>query len=484
MERHATILLASVLLACGSGAAEPTPEEPAPPAPPVVPLTLPELELVGRCVALDPSETLVGVGTEGDAWIGSTDGRFRVVPAEGDERIVDLAMSPSLVRPWSGHAAAFAVGTRLFVRDGEGPLTEIGWPRELGAIVDLCGDPRRDGAFVVAEGAGDEPAGLYRRAGGEWWRWTPPSGSFGAGMALADVAGACTADDDRAWLRSTSGLFSLREDAIRTYGRVDAVSIDRGVGVASLSAGKLLFLRGDDWKETRFAAGSVDAMAGSAGHLWVRVGERLHHYADGEFSLAALELPGSIEAFVPDAAGGLWITSGDQLCRRAPPDAWRVSGVRPFERHVDPELTIAVADASSITIELDARVVHEGEGPATFLLGAPGWHRVDVRVGSSARRFDVLRVDTHAPTWETDVRPIAEAHCGGSACHGATRDDVTRPALADYESWVELADAIRHRVGVVADMPPVANRDGWTASEVTTVVAWIAAGMEERDASE
>jgi hypothetical protein len=133
-------------------------------------------------------------------------------------------------------------------------------------------------------------------------------------------------------------------------------------------------------------------------------------------------------------------------------------------------------------VEIDGVVVHEGEPTATVDLGAPGWHRVDVRAEGATRRFEVLHVDQNLPTWEEDVRPIAEAHCGSSACHGGGQS--RRAALVDYESWVDFADSIRHRVGVVGDMPPAIARSGWTAREVTTVVTWIAAGMEEGDASE
>lgn len=481
----ASLAIACGLAACGQSPSDPTdPEVPAPPAPVAVPLDLPELALDAECVALGDDERVVGVASEGALWI-ATDlaSVFRVLTRDG-VTTVDLGTAPTVVRPWTETQAAFAVGTRLFVREGEGPLNEVGWPRELGPITDLCGDPRRDGAFVIAAGEGEVPAGLYRRAGGEWWRWTPPSGSFGPGMALVDVAGACTADDDRAWLRSATALYAMRDDALHTFDRVERVAIDRHVGVAAASAGKLLFLRGTEWKETRFEAGALDALAGTAGHLWVRVGDRLHHYADGAFSRAVHGVPGAIEAMYPDAAGGVWLATDGQVCHAAPSDAWQVEGIRPFERVLDAELALRVIGAESMRVDVDGESVHDGANEATIALGAPGWHRVDVRVGDRARRFDVLRIDRHVPTWEEDVRPIAEAHCGGSACHGADRDEATRPALADYESWVDLADTIRHRVGVVGDMPPPTVRDGWTADEVTTVVAWIAAGMEERDASE
>ncbi|MCB9623560.1 MAG: hypothetical protein H6721_05505 [Sandaracinus sp.] len=485
MERRGLLpLLALALAGCGSDVDPLDPETPAPVAPTVVPRDLSALALEGRCVEVGEGERVEGVGSEGELWIGSeaAGAAFRVELPEGTTVAVDLGMAPTLLRPWSASQAAFAVESRLFVREGDGPLREVGWPRELGPVVDLCGDPRRDGAFVIAEGAGDVDPGLYRRAGGEWWRWTPPTGSFGPGMRLAEVAGACTADDDRAWLRSGAGLFGLREDRVQTFGRVDAIAIDRHVGVAAASEGKLIFLRGDEWKETRFEAGDVDALVGSAGHLWANVGGRLHHYADGAFEVATMELPGAMGTLHPDAAGGVWVETGAQVCHRAPSSVLRLRGVRPFERHVEPELNLA-ADAA-MQVELDGDRVLDGATEGTIELGAPGWHRLEVRGGDTTRRFDVMRVDTHAPTWEEDVRPIAEAHCGGSACHGAERDDATRPALADYESWVDMADAIRHRVGVVGDMPPAASRDGWTATEVTTVVAWIAAGMEERDASE
>lgn len=477
-------LVFALLVACGDAAPPADPGNPAPPAPPSVPIELPALALDGVCVELDVGERVAGVGSEGELWL-ATDAAstVRVVLADGAPQALDLRVAPTVLRPWSDVQAAFAIDARIFVREGEGPLQEVGWPRELGAVVDLCGDPRLDGAFVIAAGEGDVGPGLYRRAGGEWWRWTPPSGSFGAGMSLASVSGACTADDDRAWLRSASGLYALREDRLDMYGRVDAVAIDRHVGVAALSEGKLLFLRDGAWQQTRFEAGAVELIASAAGHLWVLAADRLYHYADGAFALARLALPGPIEALHADAAGGLWVETGAQVCHRAPSGVLRVRGVRAFERRMDPVLALSV-EGDAMRVEVDGGAVHDGGGDAMVDLGAPGWHRLEIRVGELARRFDVMRVDSHAPTWEDDVRPIAVAHCAGSACHGAERDDATRPALADYESWVALAEAIRHRVGVVGDMPPPVAREGWTADEVTTVVAWIAAGMEERDASE
>lgn len=473
---------------CGGGEAGiapvPAPSDAPAPPPTSVPVTLEERMLAGHCLAREEGERVVGVGSEGDLWLAAPHDHqaFRVVRRDGSQQLIALGLEPSVMRPWSDSEAAFAVGPRLFVREADGRIREVAWPRELGSIVDLCGDPRRDGAFVIAEGTGDVQAGLYRRAGGEWWRWSRPEGTFGAELALASVSGACTADDDRAWLRSDMGVFALREDRLEAHAeRADALAIDRRLGVAMLTDGQLKFWAEDRWKPTRFDAGAVTAVSSAADHLWVQAGDRVHHFAEASVSMAKMDLPGAVDALHADAAGGVWIETGAQLCYRSFEGALHVRGVRPFQRLAEPELTVTV-DASEMRVELDGAVVHDGEPVAVVELGSTGWHRIDLEAEGMTRRFFVLHDDEDAPTWEEHIRPIAEAHCGGSACHGSEQS--RRAVLLDYESWVDFAPSIRHRVGVVGDMPPTVARSGWTAREVTTIVRWIAAGMEEGDASE
>lgn len=488
--RASFLVLATCLTTClvgCAGAANDFPLDggppPPPPAPPDVPLELPELTLTGSCVDVAEGERVVGVGVGGEAWLATGDA-VRVVTPAGEVTDLDLGAAASVVRPWTAADGAFAVGARLYVREG-GRNEEVRWPAALGAIVDLCGDPRYDGAFVLGAGAGDQPAGLYRRDGGEWWHWTPQTGDLGTMRGLATIAGACGGSDDRAWLRTESGLWSLHTDALEHHTELAGVTelaIDPSVGVAVRAEERLLFRRDGAWRETRFAAGPVTHLAGTAGRLWVVAGERLHHFAEGSFHHAVVELPGNPRALHPDASGGLWIEVAGQLCHRAPAAPLRVVGLRPFERRTSREVSLRLEGAGEVEVRLDGVTEAEGtldDGLEVVLedLGEPGWHRVDVLTSSEERHLDVLVIDTHVPSWAEDVEPLYVAHCAGSSCHGP---EVTRrPRLDRYEDWVELADVIRERIGVVGDMPPVETREDWGATEVTTVVAWIAAGMEE-----
>lgn len=474
-----------VLVGCASPDVA-SPDEPAPPAPPEVPLGGPAMALQARCAPLTEGERLLGAAADGAAWLATAEpSEVRVVLPDGTSRTLDLGMAPTLVRPSSAEAAALALGDRLFVVDAEG-LHEVGWPAELGRVLDLCGDPSVDGAFVIAA-SGDEPAEVYRRAGGEWWRWRGAEGPFGAGLALVELAGACTAADDRAWLRVADGVVSLREDELRRdheVGRVDALAIDPAVGIAALAEGRLRFRRGERWSETRFAAGAARALHGTAGALWVVAGERLHRYAAGRFVEATLALPGGVDTLRADPSG-VWLVSGDSLCRGDAPDGLPLGGLRPFERRHERSAILRVGAAGALSVRVDGVVIHEDPRSAAgaeleLRLGAPGWRRVEVALGERARALDVYVVDPRAPTWEDDIRPLYEAHCAGAACHGGDRDDPTRPGLASYDDWVSRANAIRNRVGVVADMPPPLARRDWSADDVTKVVAWIATGMDER----
>lgn len=458
---------------------EERPDEQVPvvPAPREVGGEQPVISLDVTCMERAAQSNPVGVGVDGALWWSTVrGGDFEVVTPGGDVSRVVLGGAPTALRPWTRDSAAFATGTRLFVREGDA-VEEVRWPVELGEITDICGDPRVDGNFVVA-------GGLYQRAGNQWWRWSPPMGTFDASLAFADVASACGGRDGRTWLSSATSLYRANEAEVVRFEPADQLAIDPRVGVAARRGEALYFLEDDAWLETTFVAGGVTQLVGTAGHLWVSAGEELYHYAEGIFSRVEQEGTQVKDAMTlyPDPLGGLWLVTPTRACRAQTQETLQVRGLRPYQRTDQAELVVEVD--VPVQVELDGMAVHDGAGPVRLMLERAGWHTVEVRAAAGGRRFDVWRVEQRTPTWEEDVQAIALASCGGSACHGSERDVPGQPRLVTYEEWVSRASAVESRVGVLGDMPPTSQRAGWTAENATTVVAWIRGGMKERSSDE
>ncbi len=468
-------LTAALFAACGSGP-DPITEE----LPPLVPLDTPPLAMSeGVCVPLAGREVLT-VSSEGDAWLVGA-GELAVVRPDGSEVRYDEDRAIADAFAASDTELSFASGG-LFKRRGEFVET-IPWPVEAEPTL-VCGDPSvdRDG-FLVAGGA------LFGRSGGEWYRWFPAEGELGDILGVAKALGACRGERGETWLRTTSGLWRLRDNAFDRVPDLPPVvqtSFAFGFGAVVLTEVGL-FIGPEQWRLMEFEAGVPSWIASGGDTLYVGVGERVYRLSrdDAEDVREVLFGLSDLVAVHP-YADGVWAETPEDLCnRRTDAEPFVVRGVRSLERRQQEPIELRVqAPAGTLMVARDGMMVHEApmfSGNAVIggiFAGEPGWHRLEIRVGERSREVRYEVVTDSGATWVDDIQPLARTHCSGSTCHSADRDDLERPDLSTYEGWVNAGRAIRDRVARVGDMPPADTRlESWDAEEVALVVAWIDEGM-------
>lgn len=446
----------------------------------MVSLSVSEQAFELRCEDREGDERVAGVATDGALWIARDSQTYRILGRDGGSEQLDLGVPVSALVPWTHDSAMYATGDQLFVFGGE-VRQEVRWPAELGSVQQLCGDPRVDGAFVLAALEGEAPH-LYQRGGDEWWRWTPPSGSFGEELSLHPIGPACSGSDDEVWLTGTA-LHQLHLDRLVVHERADELAVDPALGIAARRGAGLEFLQAGEWVTTVFEAGPVAHVAGSAGVFWIIAGAQVHTYVEGAFFRAEFgaEMPQEeIVAIYPDSDGGAWLETPSRFCQAEPSaGVLRVSGIFPYQRTVQPVVEFRVITSLPTTVFVDEERMHEGGAEVQVDLGPSGWHSVRVEAGDQSREFAVYLAPSEAPSWNEDVQPIAEMHCGGGDCHGAERNDPTQISLVTFEDWTEHAETIWQRVGVAGDMPPPLRRSEWMGSYTTTIVSWIEGGMKE-----
>jgi hypothetical protein len=80
-------------------------------------------------------------------------------------------------------------------------------------------------------------------------------------------------------------------------------------------------------------------------------------------------------------------------------------------------------------------------------------------------------------SWATDIEPLYQANCTGSACHGGDSADAP-PDFGSYEAWLAESDEIRLRVVEAQSMPPAAAQtENWNAEQIEIVAQWLEGGM-------
>ncbi|MEM9190943.1 MAG: hypothetical protein AAGF12_17290 [Myxococcota bacterium] len=469
-----------VAMGCAQDAPPEPPVEPDP-VPNRVPLDVPTLDASGTCVELLAGERLLSVSAEGDAWLvrNGPGAVLRVVQPDGSAREFEERFSTIAAgQAWSDDALTMIADGSLWRREGEF-VDPIRWPEELPPPTMFCGDPLFDGdAFVIADG-------LYERAAGQWWQWSPMAGGFGTVQFLSDNGGACSGTAGVTLVGTDAGLWSVSLADTQPVSELTATTeaaFDDSFGTAALVDGAVHF--GPSWEATTFEAGPATKLAAAAGVLFVEAGGRHYRYRDGAFSEVDLALEGSVELH-PHAAGGLWADTGSALCHRSVEPLLRLRGVRPYERLAPEAFAIEVLEptTSPVDARLDGVALDVSTGVVNVTAQAPGWHTLEFQaVGGPTRSvpFEVVSMD--AGTWLEDIKPISDVHCAGSACHSADRDDMNRPGLSTYDDWVHGATAIRNRVGMTGDMPPRQTRmPTWSPELVSTIVDWIDGGMVEGD---
>ena len=479
-----------------TGQIEEAPNVAGAPAPPVAPAEIPAIAATGACVALGPADRVAAVSPEGDLWLD--DGTaLRVVRADGTERSVARPSGAlDFLRATSDASAIAVADGELWRIDGAAFAPASQPDGDMGSARQVCG---RAGAsapgFVAASG------GLFEHDGARWWRWTTGDGTpIGPVDHLASVDGACGDRVPRLWFLGDGRAVEVgygESPTVRVAGGLSMVETlvrDTAIGPAALAGGSLHV--GEAFARVDFGSdvSAIDA-AGSA--LWAIAGGEVYRLRDGawarlEEALPAGDLAISVHA---DATAAAWVSGEGVACHRAIDPSLHVRGVSPWAE-VEPTIAITVAapaGASGLDVLLDGAVVASLPPPSAatwsldaLSLGAAGWRELafhaTTTTGTATRTLHVRVAgggpDTPVdpppgPSWERDVRPLANARC--VRCHGAetTRD------LTTHAGWVERAALIRDRVGrmtgATGAMPPTGQLG---ASDLELIDRWIDEGME------
>lgn len=460
------------------------------------------MEVDAWCVNAPHERDVQSISPSGEAWL--VDSRAEQLIVLGPNAKVQMEFTFATeglgrLHAWNDVYASFIASGRLWRTDPNTRPQLAAWPPGLPQPTDFCGDPSTDGDGVVIAGNA-----IYRREQGFWWRWTLPSGeNFGPLSSIARGAGACVDSEGAAWLLDESRtLWRVHAEDTRPVEGFDDVAgatFVPAIGVVGWRRDTLLVRNLGESSSLRFPDGDpIVGVSGSESTLWVLTPGRLWRY-DGADWLEAVPATGAPAENLTSArllgadATGVWIgtaTEAEQrICRLTPRPNLDLHGLRPLERLSAPVVSLEVfGDAleklEDLTLVLDAKEVHRHDGSAPWLvealdLGPDGWHVLElVSGGRTLRRLEIELRQPKLATWQEDIDPLAAQHCALAGCHDVHAEG-NRPSLADYQDWVDNADAIRLRVAA-SDMPPPAARlETWTPEAATTILSWIESGMPE-----
>lgn len=441
---------------------------------------LPSLPTTLRCVDLPPQSAVLGVSPEGHLWTSRsstiTPDRMglRVDPASPDESPhgfeLGFARLDAFVAHDADRASALAEGRPWLIRAG-GRVT-VTAPFEVAAGAQLCGDLGEDG-FIF------QRADALQRDGDAWVRWDG-LGAIGGTTTPLSRNGACWSGPDRVLLRSESDVYALEPSSSRRIGRFSGP-------IASLN-GEILAVN-EGWLfhgETRYEleAGLPLSIASEGGRAWLRTADRLLSFDGTQFSEIESPPEGELHAF---AAGGAWVV-GTQACL-LDPGRVEVQGLPSGGRTDEGRLELRVrgpAPEMGVRLAVDGRI-------ADPLALEDDWYRFDVELevgwaevnvvttGADEQRYARTLLLGRRPaerrSWEVDVKPIYGAHCSSGGCH-VSDSPSGAPDLAEFEQWVERAEAIERRVLELKDMPPPAARSlEWGEIEETVIREWLGGGL-------
>ncbi len=453
----------------------------------VVPSDLPAVETSGFCMPKVLDEQILSVSPEGDLWIWTGE-YFRVLQPDGTEEMLTLdeeIAGISYGQPRSDDSILFVGDGELWTLNGLS-LEPFYLPDSLGEVLAFCGDPAaRRGAFLQTT------TGVYERNAGQWWRWSPASGSFGDITFIAQTDGSCTVEDGVRWLGTEDGWLwkvSAEDTRIATRDVTDAAIVEE-LGTVAVSRGQLL-IGNDDWESIRFESGNVTTLASAGRNLWVIAGGRVYRFLDGDWDRIDLDLATAAEIVQPYAAGGVWVETAEELCHRSVTAPIRVRGFAPWSSYRDLRASFEVldeAEAGTLSIARDdvpLTTVTATDGVfrvedlmlGTGIAGEAGLHRLTLSAGAATRVLPYWILETGDISFADDVLPIFEGHCAGSTCHGPTPDG-ERVDLSTYEAWRDRATRIKERV-VRGEMPPADADDvTWTPDLVIVIQDWIEGGL-------
>jgi mono/diheme cytochrome c family protein len=453
------------------------------------------------CQLLPPSEALIGVSPEGEAWVEGDEG-VRLVLPDGTSSWVDAGFTRAdAIVAWDTRAAYVVGDNSLWSTTAEG-AEPMSLPPELGKPRFVCGDPGRpSGAFVITT------RGLFERLDEVWLRWDFPVELLES-MEIRDLAGACAGQDSTMYVEAGGALWEVRYGDLASFreatqlGDVSAVGPDVRIGFVGLRQGELVRFDGLRWATIPFDEGEVTAASASDGVLWAATDALLYrrNRFDRWEQLDAPMWPTTIDEVRGYSAGGAWLVRQNQLCHVEPRDTVRIDGVRPYGRlpegsglslsvFADPETT------TSLTARLDGGgVAVNGASGAWSIQGpdalVPGWHTLTLSVASpkgAVERSVKFLVEGGEevvappmppgdPTvfWSADIRPLYERSC--APCHG---EGGNQTFMGSFEAFSALGDLALDRVSN-AEMPPASASSfapPLSTEEVQLLQTWVEEGM-------
>lgn len=470
--RWGILLAAGSFVSCSGGSATE-----------IVAIDVDAVSVTPTCVAVKAGDRVASVGPEGHLWLARAAGGSRVLNIDGT--FVDTLLGFDQVtdaQAWDGATSSLIEAGELWTQIGE-TREHVPLPDEVGDAVAFCGDPSQPrGSFVAGSG------GLYERATGFWWLWTPAGGDgFGAIRDLARVDGACSDDRDAVWLLNDDGLlWQIAADDAKIVGGkdspIDQVAVARSIGVAAVAEGALS-LGPSRWIDVVFEAGGVATIGAGSDAVWAVAGGSLYVRTPEAWRRVDTGDPDVPIGIHADAAGGAWLEYSEQVCHVALAEPIHIAGLRPFEHRLVTTATLDIATGESdLLLDRDDEEIASAaavEGFARFAdvdLGTAGWHTLRVRgvSGSSSRELDYFVIDVPEVSWDSDIAPVFEQFCAGSLCHGPTPEG-SRVDLSSYQAWRGRAPLIRTRL-LRGEMPPIDPRP--PTDSINLILDWIEGGMK------
>lgn len=450
---------------------------------PTVPLALDALAATSTCTALNSNEHVLGVSTEGYLWLAtSTNSATNIRVLDGWDRSFEGSYTLPFTaiesaRIWTATTASMIADRALWhVEDGE--RTAVTLPAMIGEHATLCGDPSRR-AFVLSDGA------LFQRVDDEWFLWTGLDSAVMSDASLLARDGECEGESDRVWIVSGDVAFwsltpaSISNPALLEGGEQPAL---RGDDLLALKDG-MLFIGPEPWANWAFEHGAARLLAAAGSYAWIVAGDRLLRFDGASFTDVASA--NAIVALHPHASGGLWFETADSICHVSPDPMLRVHGLRNGEERGRGELAFTAEATRSdlaLTAKLDGvELAPSSAGNGSFSFSSTisvGWHQLELATDHAVRALSVKRLPEIERSFETDIRPIYNANCTGSACH-ISESTSHAPDFSRYEVWLQHAAQVHERIVVKQDMPPIAARGpSWSEDQVAIINEWLNGGLK------
>ena len=379
-------------LALGAAACADPPLDPST-APIVQPETVdnpPIVALASSCEPLSEEERVLAVSPEGDLWSRTTEG-LRVRSVSDATTDLPIEGEVGFLVAWSDRVATAVIDGELWRIEPDG-ARYLFVPMPVRQPSVFCGDVERDGqaAIINAEG-------VFERAAGQWYSLGPEEGaSFPAMEWLALSDGACAAPQGGLWFGAGEMLYRVDTAQLAVFRLPEASGpavVGEAFGVAVPADDRVLFANergpgsGQDWVPVTFVKGTVEAIAGSSGALWVMPSGHLYRF-NGSWSEADARLPQGASHLYAHAAGGVWVQGTSEVCHIGDASL-KVRGIRPQELVSMPTVDFVVQTDSPVQARVDDRPVVEAVAGETegdwlfedFALGAPGWHELRLEAG-------------------------------------------------------------------------------------------------------